>query len=275
MAPEELPSHAAGDEAARLLVDLLAPTGVAAALIFGAVGDGSLEFLGQHGYSADTVSAWRRIPLTLDVPLTRGLNEGVPVFVTSSDDLVRQFPSLQRSQATYEALAVVPVWDGDTRIGSLGFSWSEPQQFEDGQRQHVLSIARRAGPAMLRSLGAGDPDQDYLANVLHVLRDPWIVLAPTGDPESPSLVIEAVSAEVKAGEEMVGMPLVAAYPGLAGDQQTLDELLQLARYGGRFVRSTLSVGVTTAPWDLEPGRLRAVRAGRWVVLTWHTSDFDD
>lgn len=261
-----------GDEAARLLVDLLASTGVQAALIFKTVADASLRVLGQHGYPADTISAWRRIPLSLDVPLTRAVNEGVPVFVSSTDDLVAQFPSLERSTGHYEAIAVVPVWDGQQRVGSLGFSWSDPQLFDDEQRQRVLSIARRAGSVMLRNLEADDPDQDYLVNVLHLLRDPWLVLNPLGSPDAASLIIESVSPGVKGGDDLLGVRLLAALPGVAGDAQMLDELLRLARQGGRFVRSTQSAGVTTAPWDLEPGELRAVRAGRRVVLSWHLLD---
>lgn len=267
-------SSAQGDEAARLLVDLLSSTGVKAALIFKTAADASLQALGQHGYPADTVSAWRRIPLTLDVPLTRAVNEGVPVFISSSDDLVAQFPTLERSLGIHQALAVVPVWDGDHRVGTLGFSWSDPQPFDDDQRQRVLSIARRAGTVMLRNLAADDPDDGYVTNVLHLLRDPWLVLGhegQTGDTAAASLTIEAVSPKVKGGEAIVGLRLLAAFPGVAGDSQTLDELLRLSRYGGRFVRSTQSAGVTTAPWDLEPGELRAVRAGQRVVLSWQAA----
>jgi hypothetical protein len=263
-----------GDEAARLLVDLLSSAGVKAALIFRAVADDSLQALGQHGYSADTISAWRRIPLSLDVPLTRAVNEGVPVFIRSTDDLVAQFPSLERSAGAYEAIAVVPVWDGDTRIGSLGFSWPDAQAFDEEQRQRVLSIARRAGSLMLRNLRAEDRDGTYLSSILHLLRDPWLVLTPDGEVDAASLTVESVSSEVKGGHHLLGQRLLAAFPGVAGDTQTLDELLRLARHGGRFVRTTQSAGVTTAPWDLEPGELRAVRAGRRVVLTWHPPDLE-
>lgn len=260
-----------GNEAARLLVDLLAGVGVEAALLFGTVADNSLQVLGQQGYSADTVSAWRRIPLSLDVPLTRAVTSGVPVFVGSTDDLLEQFPALERPEDVYEALAVVPVWDGEQRVGCLGFSWRDPQPFDDDQRQRVLSITRRAGAVLLRNVQADDPDRAYLTSVLHLVRDPWMVLAPADDPRPESLLIEWVSADLKGGAEIVGLRLLAAFPGVAADRSMLDELMRLARYGGRFVRATQSAGVTTAPWDLEPGRLRAVRAGRRVVLTWHAA----
>lgn len=258
-----------GNEAARLLVDLLAGAGVEAALVCATVADGSLQVLGQHGYAPDTVSAWRRIPLSLDVPLTRAAKTGVPVFVRSTDDLVEQFPALARPEDVYEALAVVPVWEAEQRVGCLGFSWRDPQSFDDDQRQRVLSIARRAGAVVLRNVQADDPDRTYLTSVLHLLRDPWIVLAPTEKPRPESLLVESVSADLKGGADIVGLRLLAVFPGVTADRALLDELMRLARHGGRFVRATQSAGVTTAPWDLEPGRLRAVRAGRRVVLTWH------
>jgi hypothetical protein len=256
-----------GDDAAHLLVELLATTKVEAALLFAVVEDGSLEMCGQYGYPPDTTSAWRRIPLTLDVPLTRAVNEGVPVFVGSVEERRTQFPSLPPAQTHYQALAVVPVWDGGRRIGCIGLSWLDEQAFDDAERQRVLSVIRRAGAMMLRNAGADDPDRDLVATVMHIVTDPWIVLVL--ESEGPSgYLIESVSPQVKGGHDMAGNRLLAAYPGVAGDQKLLDELDRLARYGGRFVRSTQSAGVTTAPWDLEPGEMRAVRAGRRVLLAW-------
>jgi len=263
-----------GDETARLLVDLMSPTGVDAAVVFGLIGDGSLGVLGQHGYAPDTVSSWRRIPLTLDVPLTRAINEGLPVFVGSAEELGDQFPTLRQRHSVHQALAVVPVWDGDTRIGCMGFSWTDEQGFDDAQRQRVLTVARRASTVIMRNLRAADPDHDYLTNVLHLLRDPWLVMVPTDDLQVASLVVESVSAGVKGGDDLVGARLLVAFPGVAGDTRLLEELQRLLRYGGRFVRGTQSAGMTTAPWDRRAGRLRAVRAGRRVALTWHSLDQD-
>jgi hypothetical protein len=268
----DLGSGRRGDETARLLVDLMSATGVDAAVLFGVMDDGSLAVLGQHGYQPDTVSSWRRIPLTVDVPLTRAVNEGVPVFVGSPEDLGAQFPTLKQRHSVHQALAAVPVWDGDTRIGSMGLSWIDEQVFDDAQRQRVLAIARRAGSVIMRNLRADDPDHDYLANVLHLLRDPWLVMVPTDDMQVTSLAIESVSPAVRGGDELVGERLLVAFPGVAADSRLLDELQRLLLYGGRFVRGTQSAGMTTAPWDQRAGRLRAVRTGRRVALTWHALD---
>jgi hypothetical protein len=77
---------------------------------------------------------------------------------------------------------------------------------------------------------------------------------------------------VRGGDELVGERLLVAFPGVAADSRLLDELQRLLLYGGRFVRETQSAGMTTAPWDQRAGRLRAVRTGRRVALTWHALD---
>lgn len=256
-----------GDDAAHLLVELLASTKVAAALLFSVVEDGSLELCGQYGYPPDATSAWRRIPLSLDLPLTRAVNDGTPVFLGSVQARHEQFPSLTREHSQFQALAVVPVWDGGRRIGCIGLSWVDETAFDDAEKQRVLSVIRRAGAMMLRDAGADDPDRELVGSVMHVVTDPWLVLVPEGE-SSASFVIESVSPQVKGGDAMAGQRLLAAYPGVAADQKLLDELDRLVKVGGRFVRSTQSVGGTTAPWDLEPGEMRAVRAGRRLLLAW-------
>jgi hypothetical protein len=256
-----------GDDAAHLLIELLSVTKVEAALLFSVVEDGSLELCGQHGYPADATSAWRRIPLTLDLPLTRAVNEGTPVFLGSVEARRAHFPSLKNEQSRFAALAVVPVWDGGRRIGCIGFSWTDEQAFGDADRQRVLGVVRRAGAMMLRNTAVDDPDRDLVATVMHMVTDPWVVLVLEGEGPAAYL-IESVSSQVKDGDDLVGQRLLAAYPGVAADQKLLDELDQLVRYGGRFVRGTQSAGVTTAPWDLEPGEMRAVRAGRRLLLAW-------
>jgi hypothetical protein len=262
-----------GDDAAHLLVELLSPTKVAAALLFSVVEDGSLELCGQHGYPPDATSAWRRIPLSLDVPLTRAVNDGTPVFLGSVEARHEQFPSLTRELSQFAALAVVPVWDGGRRIGCIGLSWVDEQAFDDAEKQRVLTVIRRAGAMMLRNAGAADPDRELVAAVMHVVTDPWIVLVLEGESPS-SYMIESVSPQVKGGHDVAGKRLLAAYPGVAADQKLLDELARLVKVGGRFVRSTQSAGVTTAAWDLEPGEMRAVRAGRRVLLAWEPERAD-
>ncbi len=262
-----------GDDAAHLLVDLLSSTAVGAALLFSVVEDGSLQLWGQHGYPPDATSAWRRIPLTLDLPLTRAVNEGVPVFLGSAEARRRQFPSLGAEQSRYQALAVVPVWDGGRRVGCVGLSWAEEKAFDDAERQRVVGIVRRAGAMMLRNARPDDPDRDLVATVMTLVTDPWVVLVCESESLA-SYLIESASPNVKGGDALVGQRLLAAFPGVAADTRLLDELGRLVSVGGRFVRSTQSAGATSAPWDLEPVVMRAARAGRRVLLAWAPEGFD-
>ena len=64
-----------GDEAAQLLVDLLASQGVVAVILYGAAEDESLRLVGQSGVPADVISAWRSIPPSRDIPYVSSLVE--------------------------------------------------------------------------------------------------------------------------------------------------------------------------------------------------------
>ncbi len=262
-----------GDRAARLLVDLLAPTGVAAAVVFGVAADASLQVLGQHGYPSDVVSAWQRIPLDLDLPLTRAVNDGLPVFVGSHEDLVAQFPSLAHQSPVHEALAVVPIWDMSTRIGSIGLGWPRRQQFTPTERQRVLTVVRRAGTPMVRNLRGDSTDLGVMTTILRLVRDPWVVLVAESDG-CDGLRVEAVSKDVRDGSGVEGRPLLAAFPGVASDGWLCEELRRLARDGGVVERSVASTGAVSAPWDQAGTVLRAVRVGHRLVLTWHRAEPD-
>jgi hypothetical protein len=265
-------SESDGDRAARLLVDLLAPTGVAAAVLFGVASDASLRVLGQHGYPSDVVSAWRRLPLDLDLPLTRAVNDGIPVFLGSHDDLVDQFPGLAHQRPQHEALAVVPIWDLGARIGSIGLAWAQRQVFTTTERQRVLNVVRRAGTPMVRNLRGEDADLGVMTTVLRLVRDPWMVLL-IRSADCGGLVVESVSAEVPDGGRLVGHPLLASFPGLAADVDLCVDLVRLAQDGGYLHAARPdSLSPTTAPWDPGPVTLRATRVGPRLVLSWQTPE---
>ena len=266
-------SEQGGDRAAHLLVDLLAPTGVAAAVVFGVASDASLKVLGQHGYPSDVVSAWQRIPLNLDLPLTRAVNDGVPVFLGSHDDLVEQFPSLAHQRPQHEALAVVPIWDMNARIGSIGLGWQHRQQFTPQERQRVLNVVRRAGTPMVRNLRGDDTDLGVLTTLLRLVRDPWMVLSVESDG-CDGLRVEAVSDDLDGGVGLDGRLLLAAFPGVASDGRLCDDLRRIVRDGGVLHHRAVPSGAVSAPWD-EPGTaLRATRVGHRLVLTWHQDEAD-
>lgn len=262
-----------GDRAAHLLVDLLAPTGVAAAVVFGVVADASLTVLGQYGYPPDVVSAWQRIPLNLDLPLTRAVNDGVPVFLGSHDDLVTQFPSLAHQRPQHEALAVVPIWDMGARIGSIGLGWPKRQAFTPQERQRVLHVVQRAGTPMVRNLRGDDTALGVTTTLLRLVRDPWIVLSVESGG-CDGLRVEAVCDDLDDGAGLEGRLLLAAFPGVASDERLCDGLLRLVRDGGVLDHRVAPGGAVLAPWDEAGTALRATRVGRRLVLAWHRDESD-
>jgi hypothetical protein len=257
-----------GRDAAQLVRELLAPAGVDAVTLWRACGDGSVEMIGQVGYPADISSAWRRIPVTVDIPVTRAWRDQTPVFIASRQALLEQFPLLDAAAPDIEALAAVPVQVDGAPVGVVGLSWSDEREFLPEQCEQVSSLVHRIGRVLLRNPLVADLDGGHVVQALRVVAGPWMVLSAT-DGRLEDLVVEAASSDVPDGQHLVGQRLLAAFPSLVMDRPTLHGLERLLQTGGFFDGATSSDGATGTPWDGGTGgALRATRVGGRLVLSW-------
>lgn len=257
-----------GQEAAELALNFLSPLGVSAVTLWRTRADASLEQVGQMGYALDTASAWRRVPLTIDVPVTRAARSGKAVFGESPERLVDEFPLLDGVIRSHEALVSVPVVGQGTATGVVGMSWSGARSFSDADRERIVDLATRIGRVVLRDLLLGDPDWGYLATMLGVVTDPWLVLRAVDDGVA-GLVIEG-SADNLDIEESIGARLLVAYPSIAADRVLVDEIARLMHDGGKLTWQSDADG--SAPWAVEACDVRAVRVGTRIVTAWHHRD---
>lgn len=257
-----------GDEAAQLTREFLAPLGVTAVNLWRLRGDASLEQVGQVGYPVDLASAWRRVPLSLELPLTTAARDGEPVFLRSAKELAEEFPLTQGAHVSgNEALAVIPIQQDERPVGVVGMSWQEPREFAPDERARVARSVTRVGRVLLRERTFGELDFDYFVQVLGLLDDPWIALRAT-DPGVAGLVVDAVSDDVKDQPPLTGQRLLAVFPCLVDDRHLMGELHRLLATGGRFTRAPHPRALTTTPWDRDRAVLRGVRLGSRVVLAW-------
>jgi hypothetical protein len=256
-----------GDEAAQLAADFLAGLGVTAVALWQVRGDASVEQVGQVGHASDTMSAWRRVPLSVDVPITRAVIERRPVFVSGESDLVDEFPSVAGSLDGFKAWAVVPVGSQGNVSGLVGMSWPQERAFTPAEREQVASLAARVGRVLLRDLRLGDLDWANLVSVLGLLTEPWIVLRAVDD-QPAGLVIEGAASSLPDLEASVGERLLAVYPWLATDALVLDKLTDLLRDGGRLAVQTGGDDPGVAPWGVGPVELRAIRVGSRLIVAW-------
>jgi hypothetical protein len=256
-----------GTEAAQLVADLLAPLDVAAVALWRVRADDSLELVGQVGYPSDTMSAWRRIPISVDVPVTTAARTDTPVFARDAATALDQFPVIIGSQTGYQALAAVPVGDGRQIVGVIGLSWTHAQTLTEKKRQEITTLTTRVGRLLMRDLAPGDLELGNVTTVLGVLSDPWMILRALDDRPA-GLVIEASAPGRADIDRHVGQRLLAAYPSLAADPVILDQLTALLRDGGLLVLQTPDSNTSGAPWGTAPVALRVTRVGSRLILAW-------
>lgn len=258
-----------GEESASLVLDFLAPLGVTSAALWRTRADSSLEMIGQVGYAADTSSAWRRLPLSLDTPVTRAVRMAQPVFCESSHAVIEQFPLVTDAIRTDESVAVVPVTSQAQAVGAVVMSWDGNHAFDHDERRRVSDLASRIGRVVLRDVAVRDRDWEFLTEMLRIVLDPWLILRAVDDGAA-GLVIEGASPDVAEVAEHVGDRLLASYPRIAADAEAMDDLGRVMRDGGRLSWQTRGRGY--APWDTVPSTARAVRLGERVIVAWHPDD---
>lgn len=260
-----------GDAAADLLVELAGASEPDGVLIYAVTAGDCLDLLGGARYPGEVTDAWTHIPLTLDIPLVRCAQRGTPEIVVGAAAMLESYPSLTpEALYGYQAWLLAPVIDRKQVVGVVAMGWRSRHVVEEAERKRLLALVRRTGPVFLRTLSGREPVKRQLTGLLRLSRDPWLVLVP-GEPSRRSLetmLIEAVAPEVPDSESWAGRRLLAAVPGLAEQHSLMLDLTRLLQDDALFVLAIDVPGTSGAPWDSHPGQLRAVRAGRRLVLTW-------
>jgi hypothetical protein len=256
----------AGDEAARLVLDLLADQGVEAVVLFRAAADGSLRFVGQTGFAGDVISAWRSIPPTTDVPFVRSVRRREPLFMGDRASRVLQFPALAEVRSAWEATASIPIDDQGEVVGVVGLAWRAEQRFDADRQRQLCDAAGRVSRLLLRHVAAVDADLEWLRAVLAVNLDPWVLLEPVpGGAGVQDFVVRAVAPQVDGGADWPGHRMFELWPDLVHDE-TSSSLSALAQAGGAWTTTVVSAGPW--PWGQAGARLRGVSVGPRVVLVW-------
>lgn len=257
-----------GSEAARLLLELLEPHGVAALTMYRTSVDGSLRLVGHVNIPGDLVSSWRSVPPSTDIPFVRSVVDNVALFWSDRAERIAEFPQVARTgSAGFEATATIPVVEDDVVTGVVGLIWRSRESFDDLRKHTITRAVQRVAPLLMRNLRAADPELDWMNTLMRLHLDPWlildVVLNSSGQPTD--FVVQDVATNVPGGGDWLGRRLFEIWPFLAEDG-TGATLMQLARTGGAW-----SVTVTessSAPWGVPGSILRSVRLGLRVALLW-------
>jgi CheY-like chemotaxis protein len=104
----------------------------------------NIELVWSFGYDAHSVAPYNPLPLTKDTPLGTAVLEQQPVWVGSLEQASSRYASIvpMMRDNTAQALAVAPIVANQLVVGCIGWSFREPQPFEERQRWLLLRIAR-------------------------------------------------------------------------------------------------------------------------------------
>lgn len=259
-----------GDQAAAVILELAKPLGVVAVALYATTADGSLRVEGSGGYPPEVVSAWQNVPLGLDVPLTRAVNEAEPVLLSDRAAHGREFPLTAEGCMGFEATATLPVIDAERVIGAIGLAWEGPQEFDQTLTERLSQVVITAGPLLLRDAQRAEPENQVFAAVLEMLFDPWLLLSPLHDASGVIRDFRVVLAgrQLPGAEHLAGVRLLEFWPILDG-KPVFAELVDLAARGGVRDR-VLGPDEVAEPVGDAITFARGARVGPWVVLAWRT-----
>ncbi len=167
-----------------------------------------LEILGSVGPREGGAETVRRFSLDAPVPLTEAVRTGLPVLVTSRQELASRFPQLAADDA-HSAWAAVPLFSGGRVLGGIGLSYERACEFADEERDFLLDVARQCAEALERARlyelerearaqaeAASRARDDILGVVAHDLRNPLTAISMYA-----SLLLEAPrDAETQRGQ---------------------------------------------------------------------------
>ena len=110
-----------------------------------------IELLALRGYPAPLLDHWKRFPLEEDVPMSRVVRTGEPLFIASRQERNELFPHIAGDGGESHALAVLPLAIENRVIGAMALSFGEDMQFGLERREMKVTLARQAAQALERA----------------------------------------------------------------------------------------------------------------------------
>ncbi len=123
--------------------------GAKAGLLVRKIGS-DVSLIHQFGYDASTLQPWFPLSASAPIPLCKCLRDGRAQWLASLAAAVPEFPHLaQIWQANHShALATVPLIRDGQVVGAAGWSFREPQTFDELEQRAFTAIAEDASPLL-------------------------------------------------------------------------------------------------------------------------------
>ncbi len=126
----------------------VAALGARAATVYALAEDGEgVELVASEGYSTEMISAWERIPLNVQTPVTDAIRTREVVVCACFEEIVGRYPWFER---TDESFVAVPLIAAGRAIGSV-FIGSPEERLHGADLDVVVGLARQAAQALDRA----------------------------------------------------------------------------------------------------------------------------
>ena len=123
-----------------------------------------LQMISERNLGDDITTAWNDFDIRpgLD-PISDALTDQTPAFYPDRAGLLLAYPHLQDTiePTPHHAWVVLPLLHEGLPIGSLGFTYEQPQQFGTAEQLALLTIADLATQAVIRVLSAVEARQAF------------------------------------------------------------------------------------------------------------------
>lgn len=258
--------------------------GVSAVILGVLEPDGAVRLLGVHGLPAVLVSAWQRVPGTLNVAFLRAVADNQPLWLSRKHAAELGYDLFGEG----EMRACLPLRHRGRTFGVASVLWDEEVDLDSATRAYVSALVEAAGRRLTQLLYSAQgsawiasPAAHWVDAVLEALPGNVALLCPVRD-DSGAIVDwcfdrcspQATDAFGRGAGEIVGRRLLESYPYLAGTG-LLEAYEQTLRTGLPFEFNADEQVVARRPRPITSTfTVRGARFGDGVLAHWIPHDVE-
>jgi hypothetical protein len=109
-----------------------------------------LEIAAHRGYPEGRMDDWQRFPLDGALPMSEAVRTGEAVFLETTAERDRRFPTFAYLQEDSHALACLPLRSGERVIGGMALTFPRDEEFPPQRRALKVALAAQAANALER-----------------------------------------------------------------------------------------------------------------------------